>query len=413
MLWSARVSGSPPDGGPLANVRVVEFGQLIAGPLVGTLLGDFGADVVKVEPPAGDQMRDWGQVRHRGRTLWWSVLARNKRSVGLDLRDEQGAEVALELCAGADVVVENFRPGAMERWGLGPDRVLDVNPGCIYARISGYGQSSRYRDRPGFASGGEAMSGLRYVNGYPGEAPPRGGISLGDSLAAWSAFQGILLALYARDVLGAGGQVVDAAILDACFAMTESLLPDYALGGVVREPSGSRLPRIAPSNVYRLADGRWVVIAANHDTLWRRLAEAMGRPELAEDPRYATHAARGEREDELDQLIGDWAAGHDAAELDDILGRAGVVCAPVNSAADIAADPHFRERGLVVELEDEHHGLMPVPGVVPQLSGTPGNVRRPAPWQVGRDTLVVLRAAGVDDRRIAELAGRGVIVVPR
>ena len=248
MLWSRGVRG------PLTNVRVVEFGQLIAGPLVGTLLGDFGAEVIKVEPPAGDQMRDWGQVRHRGRTLWWSVLARNKRSVALDLKDPEAAGLALELAAGADVVVENFRPGAMERWGLGPEDVLEANPGCIYARVSGYGQHSRYRDRPGFASGGEAMSGLRYINGYPGQAPPRGGISLGDSLAAWSAFQGILLALYARDTMGAGGQVVDAAILDACFAMTESLVPDYALGGVVREPSGSRLPRIAPSNVYRSSD---------------------------------------------------------------------------------------------------------------------------------------------------------------
>lgn len=395
---------------PLTNVRVVEFGQLIAGPLVGTLLGDFGADVIKVEPPAGDQMRDWGQVRHRGRTLWWSVLARNKRSAALDLNDPEAAALALELAASADVVVENFRPGAMERWGLGPERVHEVNPGCVYARVSGYGQSSRYRDRPGFASGGEAMSGLRYINGHPGQAPPRGGISLGDSLAAWSAFQGILLALYARDAKGAAGQVVDAAILDACFAMTESLVPDCALGGVVREPSGSRLPRIAPSNVYRSRDGRWVVIAANHDTLWRRLAVAMGRPELGDDPRYATHAARGEHQDELDELIGTWAVAHTAAELDELLGGGGVVCAPVNTAADVLADPHFRERGLIVDVEDEHHGEMPVPGVVPQLAGTPGSIRRPAPWRVGADTAAVLRELGVEEARIAALRGRGAIV---
>lgn len=404
MLWSRAVAA------PLTNVRVVEFGQLIAGPLVGTLLGDFGAEVIKVEPPGGDQMRDWGQVRHRDRTLWWSVLARNKRSVAIDLKDAEGAAVAFELAAGADVVVENFRPGAMERWGLGPERVLEANPGCVYGRVSGYGQQSRYRDRPGFASGGEAISGLRYINGYPGEAPPRGGISLGDSLAAWSAFQGILLALYARDTRGAGGQVIDAAILDACFAMTESLVPDYALGGVVREPSGSRLPRIAPSNVYRSGDGRWVVIAANHDTLWRRLAAAMGRPELAEDPRYATHGARGEHEDELDELIGTWAAQRTAAELDELLGAEGVVCAPVNSAADILADPHFRERGLIVEVEDEHHGPMPVPGVVPQLSATPGAITRPAPWRVGGDTVAVLRELGLDEQRIEALRERGAIV---
>ena len=280
MLWSRRVRA------PLTNVRVVEFGQLIAGPLVGTLLGDFGAEVIKVEPPRVTRCATGVRSATADRTLWWSVLARNKRSVALDLKDQEAAALALELAAGADVVVENFRPGAMERWGLGPEEVLAANPGCIYARVSGYGQDSRYSDRPGFASGGEAISGLRYINGYPGQAPPRGGISLGDSLAAWSAFQGILLALYARDTAGAGGQVVDAAILDACFAMTESLVPDYALGGVVREPSGSRLPRIAPSNVYRSSDDRWVVIAANHDPLWRRLAAAMGRPELAEDPRY-------------------------------------------------------------------------------------------------------------------------------
>jgi len=406
MLWSRRVQG------PLTNVRVVEFGQLIAGPLVGTLLGDFGAEVIKIEPPGGDQMRDWGQVRHRGRTLWWSVLARNKRSVALDLKDPEAAGLARELAAGADVVVENFRPGAMERWGLGPEEVLAANPGCVYARVSGYGQDSRYRDRPGFASGGEAISGLRYINGYPGEAPPRGGISLGDSLAAWSAFQGILLALYARDTRGAGGQVVDAAILDACFAMTESLVPDYALGGAVREPSGSRLPRIAPSNVYRSSDGRWVVIAANHDPLWRRLAAAMGRPELAEDPRYATHGARGEHQDELDELIGAWAARHTAVELDELLGAGGVVCAPVNSAAEILADPHFRERGLIVDVEDEYHGEMPMPGVVPQLSATPGAIRRPAPWQVGADTVAVLHELGLDDERIAALRERGAIVTP-
>jgi crotonobetainyl-CoA:carnitine CoA-transferase CaiB-like acyl-CoA transferase len=410
MLWSTSVSATS-DGGPLADLRVVEFGQLIAGPLVGTMLGDFGAEVIKVEPPAGDQMRDWGQVRHRGRTLWWSVLARNKRSVALDLKDPEAAELAFELCREADVVVENFRPGAMERWGLGPDTVTDANPRCVYARISGYGQRSRYRDRPGFASGGEALSGLRYVNGYPGQAPPRAGISLGDTLAAWSAFQGILLALHAREASGQG-QVVDAAILDACLAVTESMIPDYALGGVVREPSGSRLPRIAPSNVYRSADGRWVVIAANHDTLWRRLAAAMGRPELGEDPRYATHAARGEREDELDELIGAWAAQHGAAELDQILGAAGVVCAPVNTAAEILADPHFRERGLIVDVEDPHHGTMPAPGVVPQLSRTPGSIRRPAPDQAGADTLAVLGELGVADERVRELAGRGVIVTP-
>ncbi len=384
--------------GPLTGVRVLEFGQLIAGPLVGTMLGDFGADVIKVEPPTGDAMRDWGPARHAGHTLWWAVLGRNKRSLALDLRRPEDQSVARSLCDSADVVVENFRPGTMESWGLGPDDVHSRNPGCVYVRISGFGQSSRYSSRPGFASSGEALSGLRYINGAPGQAPPRAGISLGDSLAAWSAFQGVLLALYARDARGGAGQLVDAAILDACFAMTESMVPDYAKAGVVRQPSGSRLPRIAPSNVYRSSDDRWVVIAANHDTLWRRLATVMGRPELADDPRYNTHAARGEREDELDELIGAWAARHTADELDAILGAAGVVCAPVYDAADIARDPHFRERELIIEVTDDVHGVLPVPGVVPKLSGTPGRVRRPARWRVGADTAEVLQGLAEGQR---------------
>ena len=275
--------------GPLRGLRVIEFGQLIAGPYAGMLLGDFGADVIKVEPPEGDAMREWGRDRHDGHSLWWSLMARNKRSVMLDLHTPDGRRRALELCATADVVVENFRPGTMERWGLGPDEVHERNPRCVYARVSGYGQTGRYRDRPGFASAGEALAGLRYINGYPGQAPPRFGISLGDTLAAQSAFQGVLLALYARDARGASGQVVDASIADACFAMLESAVAEYELSGDVREPSGSIIPRIAPSNIYRSSDDRWVVIAANHDTLWHRLAELIGHPELADDPRFATH----------------------------------------------------------------------------------------------------------------------------
>ena len=377
--------------GPLQGVRVVEFGQLIAGPYVGTLLGDFGADVIKVEaPPRGDAMRDWGRHRHNGHSLWWAVLARNKRSVALNLRVERCQELALDLCAGADVVVENFRPGTMERWGLGPDDVHARNPGCVYARISGYGQTGRYRDRPGFASAGEAIGGLRYINGYPGQAPPRAGISLGDTLAAQSAFQGILLALYARDARGASGQVVDASITDACFAMLESAVVEYEKCGAVREPSGSIIPRVAPSNVYRSKDDQWVVIAANHDTLWRRLAALIGRPELAEDPRFATHEARGENQEVLDELVGEWASRHTAAELDRIVNEAGVVCGAVYSVADIYADEYFRERGLLIEHEDEVHGRMTVPGVVPRLTGTPGRVRESARWTVGSDTQDVL-----------------------
>src|SRR5436305_2678248 len=247
---------------PLHGLRAIEFGQLLAGPYTGTLLGDFGADVIKVEAPGkGDPMREWGRLRHNDHSLWWSILARNKRSVALDLRSDEGQEIARRLCERADVVVENFRPGTMERWGLGPAELHEINPQLIYARVTGYGQTGRYRDRPGFAAASEAISGLRYINGYPDQAPPRYGISIGDTLAAQSAFTGILLALYARDARGAEGQVIDASIADACFAVTESAVLEYEKTGVVREPTGPRLPRIAPSNVYRSKDDHWVVIA--------------------------------------------------------------------------------------------------------------------------------------------------------
>ena len=396
--------------GPLQGLRAIEFGQLLAGPFVGTLLGDFGAEVVKVEPPPnGDAMRDWGRLRHEDRSLWWSILARNKRSVTLNLRSDEGQRIALQLVSEADVVLENFRPGTMERWGLGPEDVHAVNPRAVYARVTGYGQTGRYRDRPGFAAGGEAISGLRYINGYPGQAPPRYGISLGDTLAAQSAFQGIVLALYARDARGAEGQVVDASITDACSAMTESAVLEFEKTGTVREPTGPRLPRIAPSNVYRSSDDKWVVIAANHDTLWRRLAALIGRPELAEDPRFASHHARGENEDLLDELIGAWAVQHTASELDHLVNEAGVVCAPVYDAADVYNDPYFRERGLLIEYQDEVHGRVTAPGVVPRLTGTPGRVRQAARWTVGADTETVLGELGVDAVRLAELRADGVV----
>ncbi|HEY1515609.1 MAG TPA: CoA transferase [Solirubrobacteraceae bacterium] len=397
-----------PDG-PLGGLRVVEFGQLLAGPYVGTLLGDFGAEVVKVEPPpGGDAMRDWGRLRHNGHSLWWSILARNKRSVTLNLRLESGQQIARRLAQRADIVLENFRPGTMERWGLGPDELHELNPRLIYARVTGYGQTGTYRDRPGFAAASEAISGLRYINGYPDQAPPRYGISIGDTLAAQSAFTGIVLALYARDARGAEGQVVDASITDACLAVTESAILEYEKTGVIRQPTGTRLPRIAPSNVYRSKDDRWVVIAANHDTLWRRLAVLIGRPELAEDPRFDSHHARGENEDLLDELIGAWAAQYTAAELDRIVNDAGVVCAPVYNASDVYNDPYFRERGLLVEYEDEVHGTVTAPGVVPKLTSTPGRVRFNASWEIGRDTNAVMHELGLDDNEIEQLRGDGV-----
>jgi crotonobetainyl-CoA:carnitine CoA-transferase CaiB-like acyl-CoA transferase len=403
------LSSGAPLAEPLAGLRAIEFGQLLAGPFTGTLLGDFGADVIKIEPPGvGDAMRDWGRLRHKDHSLWWSILARNKRSVALNLREPEGQRIALELAASADIVLENFRPGTMEKWGLGPEDVHARNPRVIYARVSGYGQTGRYAHRPGFASAGEAISGLRHINGYPGQAPPRSGISLGDTLAAQSAFQGILLALYAREK-GADGQVVDAGIVDACFAMSESMTLEYEKTGFIREPTGPRLPRIAPSNVYRSRDGKWVVIAANHDTLWRRLAAVMGKPELGEDERFATHHARGEHEDLLDEIIGAFAAEHTAQELDEIVNEGGVVCAPVYTAKDVYEDPYFRERELLVEHEDEVHGHITVPGIVPKLSRTPGSIRQAARWTVGADTDAVLEELGVDAQARKRLADDGVI----
>lgn len=407
---SAKTAEARLSHGPLQGLVAVEFGQLLAGPYVGTLLGDFGMDVIKIEPPPrGDAMREWGRLRHNGHSLWWSILARNKRSVTLNLRVEEGQAIARRLAEGADVVLENFRPGTMERWKLGPADIHAVNPNVVYARVTGYGQTGRYRDRPGFASASEAISGLRYINGYPGQAPPRYGISIGDTLAAQSAFTGILLALYARDAQGAAGQVVDASITDACLAVTESAVLEYEKTGVVREPTGPRLPRIAPSNAYRSKDGRWVVIAANHDTLWRRLAALIGRPELADDPRFSSHTARGENEDLLDEMVGEWAAQHTATELDRIVNEAGVVCAPVYSAADVYADGYFRERGLLIEYEDEVHGTVTAPGVVPKLDSTPGTVRSPANWSVGSDTEAVLQEMGFEEQEVKRLRRDGVI----
>jgi len=397
--------------GPLEGVKTIEFGQLLAGPYCASLLADFGSEVIKVEAPGGDPMREWGRERVNGRTLWWPSLARNKKVVTLNLREPRGQELALELMSKADVALENFSPGTMEKWHIGPDEALARNPKLIFARVSGYGQTGRYKDRVGFAAAGEAMGGLRYINGYPGEAPPRCGISLGDSLAAKQAFEGILMALYWRDARGGGkGQVVDAAIVDACFAMMESTVTEYGLSGVIREPSGSYLPKIAPSNVHQSKDGKWVVIAANHDSLWRRLAALMGKPELGEDPRYATHRERGEREHELYELIGAWAVGYTAAELDAMLAEANVVSAGVYSAADMFDDPHFRERGLIVDLEDPEIGTMPIPGITPKLSETPGGIRWGGKWEVGADNEEVwCGLVGLSQGELGTLQEAGIV----
>ncbi len=376
----------------LDGVRVLELGQLLAGPFCGRLLGDLGAEVIKIESPGKpDPLREWGHARHEGRSLWWAVQSRNKKCVTLDLRSERGQELLLRLAEEADALVENFRPGTLERWGIGPDRLWEVNPRLVIARVSGYGQTGPYAERAGFASVAEAMGGLRHINGFPDEPPPRIGISLGDSLAGLFAAQGVLAALYRRDALGGGrGQVVDVSLMEACFALLEGAVPEFDRLGIVRGPQGTTLKGVAPSNIFRSRDGTWMVIAANNDALFRRLAEAMGRPELADDERFATHLARGERQEELDTVIAAWAAEHDARWLDDTLNAAGVVCGPIYTVADIFADPQFRARDMLVPHHDPGFGEFVGPGIVPKLSETPGEVRWSGTWEEGSHNDEVL-----------------------
>lgn len=402
----------PAPRGPLAGVRVIELGTLLAGPFVGRLLGDFGAEIIKVEQPGrGDPLREWGHHRYKGRTLWWPVQSRNKKCITLDLHTDTGRMLLKRLVAVSDVLVENFRPGVLERWGLGWEELSAVNPRLIMARVSGYGQTGPYASRAGFASVGEAMGGLRYINGYPGQAPPRAGISLGDSLAAMFAAQGILMALYWRDALSGGrGQVVDASILESCFALLESAVPEYDRLGVIREPAGTGLRNVVPSNLYKSRDGKWMVIAANTDNVFRRLCEVIGRPELADDPRYETHSARGERGDELDAIIAEWAAQHDAAEIDRLLNEAGVVCGPIYTIADIFNDPHYRARDMIIQMEDPEIGPFAAPGIVPKLSETPGAALWAGPHRLGtHNEEVYCGILGLTREELADLQRQGVI----
>src|SRR5215210_3381476 len=324
---------------PLEGVRVVEMGSLLAGPFCGQLLADFGAEVLKIEPPGkGDPMRVWGRHRKEGRTLWRPIIARNKKSVTLNLREEQGQELARRLIAEADVVVENFRPGTLEKWGLGYDDLKEINPGVVMVRVSGYGQTGPYRDQAGFGSIGEAMGGIRHVTGFPDRPPPRVGISLGDSLAATFGALGAITALYNREANGGKGQVVDVAIYEAVLALMESTIPEYALTGHIRGRAGAILPFVAPSNTYPTSKGDYVVIGANADTVFGRLAKALGHPEWAEDERYATHHARGEYQEELDVMISDWTKKHTADETLAVMNEAGVPAGKLFTAEDMLSD---------------------------------------------------------------------------
>jgi succinyl-CoA---D-citramalate CoA-transferase len=398
--------------GPLAGVRIVELGMLLAGPFTGRLLGDMGAEIIKVEPPGQpDPMREWGKARYEGRSLWWPVQSRNKKCVTLDLRQERGQQLLRDLVSHSDVLVENFRPGTLEKWELGPEQLWDVNPRLVIARISGYGQTGPYAPRAGFASVAEAMGGIRHINGFPGESPPRLHISLGDSLAGMFAAQGILAALYWRDVLGGGrGQVVDVSLMEGCFALLESTVPEYDRLGIVRGPGGTGLMGVAPSNIFKSSDDKWMVIAANADKVFRRLCAAMEQPELADDSRFATHAARGENQEELEGIVAEWAKLHTAVEIDGLLNEAGVICGPIYTIADIFEDEHYRARGMLVKHEDPEFGEYVGPGIVPKFSETPGEVRWSAPWEEGSHNRDVYGGLlGLSDEERAELKEQGVL----
>ncbi|MBX6764080.1 MAG: CoA transferase [Rubrobacteraceae bacterium] len=395
---------------PLDGVRVIEMGSLLAGPFCGQLLGDFGAEVIKVEPPGkGDPMREWGRHRKEGRTLWWPIIARNKKSVTLNLREEEGQELARRLIAEADVLVENFRPGTMERWGLGYDALKEINPGLVMVRVSGYGQTGPYRERAGFGAIGEAMGGIRHVTGFPDLPPPRVGISLGDSLAATFGALGALTALYHRDARGGRGQVVDVGIYEAVLALMESTIPEYVLTGHVRGRTGTVLPFVAPSNIYPTRDEDYVLIAGNADTVFRRLAKAVGRPEWAEDPRFATHHARGENMEELDALISEWTKQRTGDEVLRVMGEAGVPAGKVYTAKDMVEDEHYAARGNIVTVEDPEIGPFPMQNVVPRLTGTPGEVRWTGPALGQHNEEVYRGLLKLGDDELAALQGRGVV----
>jgi crotonobetainyl-CoA:carnitine CoA-transferase CaiB-like acyl-CoA transferase len=392
--------------GALQGIRVVELGQLLAGPFCGQLLGDMGADVIKVEPPgAGDPMRLWGQGEEK---VQWEVIARNKRSVSANLRIAEGQALVRKLIAKADILIENFKPGTMEKWGMAPDALHAENPGLIIARMSGYGQTGPYSDRAGFGGIGEAMGGWRYIVGEPDRPPSRMGISIGDTLTATYGCMGVLAALHVREKTGKG-QVVDAALYESVLQVMEGLVPEYDHGGFIRERSGSILPGIAPSNVYSCSDGEYM-IGANKDSLWQRLAEAMGRPELGTDPRYATHISRGQNQLELDELINAWTRTLTVDALDAMMTECSIPAGRVYRAPEMLEDPHFRAREAIVEVETERFGKLKMQSAFPKLSATPSGVRRAAPSIVGQHNAEVYgELLGVGEAELAELQSAGAI----
>lgn len=394
---------------PLSGLRVLEMGQIIAGPFCGQLFADFGAEVIKIEQPGtGDPMREWGREKPHGQSLWWPVIARNKKSIEINAREAAGQEIIKRLVERSDVLIENFRPGTMEKWGLGYDVLSAINPRLVMIRVSGYGQTGPYSQKAGYGAIGEAMGGLRYVVGDPSQPPSRTGISIGDTLAATFACLGGMMALHARERTGRG-QVVDSAIYEAVLAVMENLVTEYGATGYVRERTGAILPNIAPSNVYPTKSGVFVLIAANQDSVFRRLAAAMGRPDLATDPRYATHAARGQRQAELDEIISAWTSGLDREELGRILDDNGVPRGDIFRAPEMLEDAHFKARRTIIDVAHPLFGNLKMQNVAPRLSETPGRVESAGPGLGQHNDEVFRGLLGLSSDELSGLAERGAI----
>ena len=394
---------------PLTGIRVIELGQLLAGPFTGCLLGYFGAEVIKIEPPGGgDPIRGWRVLRDNT-SLWWRSLARNKKCITLDLNAERGRALARELIDSADVVIENFRPGVMEKWGLGPNTFEQSNPGLVYTRISGYGQTGPYAEKAGFASVCEGISGFRYVNGFPGDPPVRPNLSIGDTIAGIHAALGICLAIIARDRNDSGaGQVVDVALYESMFNLMEAVVPEFDGAGVIREPSGTTVTGIVPSNTYRCRDGKHVVIGGNGDSIFKRLMQAAGLADAAEDPRFATNAGRVEHEPEIDAMLAGWCAANDSQRILQLLEQYRVPGGPIYNVADMMADPHFNQRGLFEEVTINGEPLK-IPALLPKLTATPGGTQWPGPELGSHNQAVLGDILGLSAQELEQLKQQGVI----
>ena len=393
---------------PLAGVKVIELGTLIAGPYAASVLAQFGAEVIKIESPdGGDPLRTWRKL-HQGTSLWWYSQSRNKKSVALNLKERRAQQIVRDLAQDAAIVIENFRPGTLEKWGLGWDDLSRINPGLVMVRVSGYGQTGPYKDRPGFAAIAESMGGLRYLAGYPDRPPVRVGVSIGDTLASLYGVIGALLALHHHQVNRGKGQFVDVALYEAVFGVMESLIPEFSGFGHVRERSGAALPGIVPSNTYRCRDGSYVIIAGNSDGIYRRLMRAIGRADLADDPRFARNHLRVAHTELLDEAISAWTRGHDLADVLETLERADVPSGRIYTAGDIHADPHYRAREMIQPYPLPDGSMIDFPGIVPKLSETPGATRWLGP-RLGEHTEEVLASIGIDAAAFAELKAQGVL----